>query len=256
MNLLHQHSKSHVLCYYGGTARVEAPADVEGCLDANADNYNADATVQALDQYGNLVCVFASCDVIPDAEGCIYADGYSAYNEYFTAENCTTYGGTACVADDSGDDGDGEEPVVDVNGVVFSGTFGGTVANANAYTNPSGSEGWAGFANEDASIYPLVFADGGSITFDASSDASASIYFRFEKNPHPDTEPSFNTDPVTVDGSGSFTVDVPSQGSNTFKSFLLYVTTPDVEVTLDNVTVTTSGTGFISCGRMFGCKCR
>ena len=47
----------------------------------------------------------------------------------------------------------GDDESVAVNGIVFSGTFGGTVANANAYTNPSGSESWAGLANEDASIY-------------------------------------------------------------------------------------------------------
>ena len=135
----------------------------------------------------------------------------------------------------------GDDESVAVNGIVFSGTFGGTEAVDNVYTNPTGSESWAGFANEDASIYPLIFVDGGSITFDASSDASASIYFRFEKNPHPDTEPSFNTDAVEINGSGSYTVDVPSQGDNTFKSFLLYVTTADVAVTLSNVAVTTSG---------------
>ena len=140
------------------------------------------------------------------------------------------------------DNFNGDDESVAVNGIVFSGTFGGTVAADNVYTNPTGSESWAGFANEDASIYPLIFVDGGSITFDASSDASASIYFRFEKNPHPDTEPSFNTDAVEINGSGSYTVDVPSQGDNTFKSFLLYVTTPDVSVTLNNVAVSTSGT--------------
>ena len=74
----------------GGTA-------VEGCVDANADNYDAAATLQSLDQYGNSTCIYASCDVIPDAGGCVYADGYSAYHEHFTPENCTTYGGTACI---------------------------------------------------------------------------------------------------------------------------------------------------------------
>ena len=39
-----------------GDDTEEPVADVEGCMDANASNYNADATVQALDQYGNLVC--------------------------------------------------------------------------------------------------------------------------------------------------------------------------------------------------------
>ena len=67
-----------------------------GCLDSNASNYDAAATIQELDQYGNLVCVFASCDDIPDAEGCIYTSAYSAYHEHFTASHCVNYGGTAC----------------------------------------------------------------------------------------------------------------------------------------------------------------
>ena len=46
--------------------------DVYGCMDSNASNYNADATVQGYDQYGNLQCVYASCDDIPEY-GCIYA---------------------------------------------------------------------------------------------------------------------------------------------------------------------------------------
>ena len=43
--------------------------DVYGCLDANATNYNPDATVQEEDQWGNLVCVYASCDDVP-YDGC------------------------------------------------------------------------------------------------------------------------------------------------------------------------------------------
>nr|MCS5586120.1 glycoside hydrolase family 16 protein [Gammaproteobacteria bacterium] len=90
---------------YGGTACVEAPVDVEGCLDANADNYNADATVQGLDQWGNLACNYSSCDDIPDAEGCMYAENYSAFNADFTAANCEQYGGTACVEEVVGVEG-------------------------------------------------------------------------------------------------------------------------------------------------------
>ena len=42
-------------------------AEVLGCMDdANASNYNADATAQGYDQYGNLQCVYASCDDIPE----------------------------------------------------------------------------------------------------------------------------------------------------------------------------------------------
>ena len=204
--------------------------EVLGCSDAAATNYDSAATVPGQDQYGNSVCVYASCDDIPDAEGCIYVNAYAPYNEFFSPSDCASYGGTACV-----------EPVIGVNGVVFSGAFGGTYAQGNVYTSPSGSESWGGFANEDLSLYPLMFQGGGSISFDAISDDPAEIYFRFEKNPHPDTEPSFNTESVFVDGSASFTVDLPSQGLNTFSSFLLYVVTKDVAITLNNVSVSTTG---------------
>ena len=64
-------------------------------MDANASNYDASATAQAYDQYGNLGCVYASCDDIPEY-GCIYADGFGAFNDAFGADLCTTYGGSPC----------------------------------------------------------------------------------------------------------------------------------------------------------------
>ena len=57
--------------------------------------------------------------------------------------------------------------------VVFSGVFGGSYADSNTYTNPSSSEGWAGFANENTNIYPLTFGEGGSITFTGSTNGSS-----------------------------------------------------------------------------------
>ena len=106
-------------------------ADVVGCMDANASNYNADATVQGYDQYGNLQCVYASCDDIPEY-GCIYADGFGAFNEGFDAAACSTYGGTPC-----------EEPVTEVPGC--------TEPAANNY-------------NADATV------DDGSCEFDVNCD--------------------------------------------------------------------------------------
>ena len=61
--------------------------DIVGCMDANATNYNAAATEQEgntyikYDQWGNLQCVYASCDDIPEF-GCIYPDysGFGAFN--------------------------------------------------------------------------------------------------------------------------------------------------------------------------------
>ena len=129
--------------------------------------------------------------------------------------------------------------------VVFSGTFDGTVFvdSSNTYTFPTGAQTWAGFANQDTDIYPFRFADGGEITFTgATTDTvdTVNVYFRFEYNPYPDTEPSFNTASVTVVGSGdsSYSVSIPAQdAANTYSSFLLYVTTPDAPVTITNVDV-------------------
>ena len=136
--------------------------------------------------------------------------------------------------------------------VEFTGVFGGTVYDGNFYNAPSGSQPWAGFANEDVSLYPLSFVNGGAITFTgATTGTDADVYFRFEYNPYPDTEPSFNTLPVTVSGEGgaSYSIDIPSQGTNTYSSFLLYVTTTDAPVSLTDVSVTAS----FSSSEVYGC---
>ena len=67
-------------------------ADVVGCMDAIHLDYEADATVQGYEKLVNLQCVYASCDDIPEY-GCIYADGFGAFNEGFDATACSTYGG-------------------------------------------------------------------------------------------------------------------------------------------------------------------
>ncbi len=136
--------------------------------------------------------------------------------------------------------------------VEFTGVFGGTVYDGSFYNAPSGSQPWAGFANEDVSLYPLSFVNGGAITFTgATTGTDAEVYFRFEYNPYPDTEPSFNTLPVTVSGEGgaSYSIDIPSQGTNTYSSFLLYVTTTDAPVSLTDVSVTAS----FSSSEVYGC---
>ena len=58
-----------------------------------------------------------------------------------------------------------------------------------------------------------------------------------EKNPHPDTQPSFITDAVTVSGAetASYTIIVPAQGDNTFASFIMYLDTLDVPVVITDV---------------------
>ena len=100
---------------YGTCGECEVSNDVPGCMDSNASNYNADATVQAMDQYGNIQCIYASCDDIPDAEGCIYSDAYSPFHENFSAVDCASYGGTPCT--ESSPETATVEFIVDMNGV-------------------------------------------------------------------------------------------------------------------------------------------
>jgi hypothetical protein len=139
------------------------------------------------------------------------------------------------------------EGVVSDTVVTFSGPFGGAVANNNTYSVATGSEAWAGFANQDTSVYPYTFPNGGTITFTGESAAPVDLNFKFERLPYDaegngvaDTEPSFSTATVTVNGAAAeYSVEIPAQdAANTYRSFLLYLTTLDRAVTLTNVTVT------------------
>lgn len=80
---------------YGGTPCESLTVDVTGCMDENALNYNANASTQLLDQYGDLVCTYSACENTP-FEGCMYSNTYAAWNTYFNATDCIGYGGTPC----------------------------------------------------------------------------------------------------------------------------------------------------------------
>ena len=129
------------------------------------------------------------------------------------------------------------------NDVIFHGVFDGSVVDSNTYTFPTGAQSWAGFANLDTTIYPFSFPGGGEITFTGATGDSVDtvdVYFRFEYNPHPDVNPNFNTEHVTVVGSGdsSYSVSIPAQdAANTYSSFLFYVVDLDAPVTITNVDV-------------------
>jgi len=129
------------------------------------------------------------------------------------------------------------------NDVLFDGVFDGAVIDSNTYTFPTGAQSWAGFANQDTTIYPFSFPGGGEITFTGATGDSVDtvdVYFRFEYNPYPDVNPNFNTEHVTVVGSGdsSYSVSIPAQDSaNTYSSFLFYVVDRDAPVTITNVDV-------------------
>jgi hypothetical protein len=125
------------------------------------------------------------------------------------------------------------------------GPFGNSTADADTdtYAFPTGAESWAGFANNNASLYPFSFANGGSITFTAAvpSGGEANISFRFERMPHPDVDPAFSTDAVTVSGAAeaTYTLTIAAQDAgNTFSSLLMYIAENDVDVVIKQVLVT------------------
>ena len=140
----------------------------------------------------------------------------------------------------SGVEPEPEPPANAVMADFTTGAFGNAVVDAETetYTFPSGAEGWAGFAN-NADIYPLTFTDGGTLTFTAAADTPTQVYFRFEYLPFPDVEPAYNTASVTINSAEptQYSIDIPSQGENTFSSFLLYIVERDQPVMVKDVMV-------------------
>ena len=128
----------------------------------------------------------------------------------------------------------------------YDGPFGGaTIDEGGIYTFPGSAETWAGWANNNSDIYPLGFPNGGTITFTASSASEAGIYFRFERLPYDEndsnaTEPSFNTETITINGETAteYTVTIEAQDAgNTYSSALMYLTTRDVPVTITDIKI-------------------
>ena len=140
----------------------------------------------------------------------------------------------------SGVEPEPEPPANAVMADFTTGAFGNAVVDAETetYTFPSGAEGWAGFAN-NADIYPLTFTDGGTLTFTAAADTPTQVYFRFEYLPFPDVDPAYNTASVTINSAEptQYSFDIPSQGENTFSSFLLYIVERDQPVMVKDVMV-------------------
>ena len=120
----------------------------------------------------------------------------------------------------------------------FSGSFAGAVVEGNNYTFPTGAEGYAGFSNNNAALYPFSFPNGGTVTFTASAAVATNVNFRFEKAPYPDVDPAFSTENVTISGEEkSYSVEFGAQGENTFASLLMYIVERDQTVMVKNVVI-------------------
>ena len=124
--------------------------------------------------------------------------------------------------------------------------FDGTIYDdeTKTYSYPSGGDvkDWAGFANKDTSIYPMMLGGGATITFDASvpSGGTVDVRFKFEKDPYPNNNPEFDTDVVTVSGATEtqYTINVAAQDASVeWKSFLMYLNTRDTQVVIKNINV-------------------
>ena len=119
---------------------------------------------------------------------------------------------------------------------LYESAFDGTT-NVQSLTFPTSAQAWAGFTNTNKNIYPLSFTNGGEITFKASAATPATLKFKFEANPYPNTTPEFYTADVIVSADQTYTVAIPSQGANTFNSAILYIEERDITVNISQVTL-------------------
>ena len=147
-----------------------------------------------------------------------------------------------------GDTGGTDPELTPADGFVITEAFGGTtIGEGSVYTYPAGTEAWAGFGNKNTALYPITIAEDSVITFTGSVPAGgdADVRFRFEFNPHPDVDPSVNTQAVTVSGADAATyqIDVPAQGARTFSSFLMYLNTQDVAVVVTDIAISAAPAG-------------
>ena len=133
------------------------------------------------------------------------------------------------------------EPVNVTLDLDMGGTFGGATVVDNVYTFPAGSQSWAGFANNNNTMYPLTLSSDMEIQFTGSAPAGSSteVKFRFEYKPNPNVEPSYNTASVNVNSATetTYSISVPNQDGNTFESVIMYVVERDVPVTLKDIKI-------------------
>ena len=165
-----------------------------------------------------------------------------------TGSGDTGAGDTGAGDTGAGDTGGGDTDPEPLAGIEITEAFDGTtIGEGSVYTYPASAADWAGFANMNTDIYPITLPEDTVITFTGSvpSGASADVRFRFEANPYPATEPSFNTAAVTVTGtdSATYSIAVPSQGTNTFNSLVMYLNTRDVGVVITDITIPGAGSG-------------
>jgi len=224
---------------------------------ADENDYSVSIPSQGSNTFSNLIMYVVDRDapvtvsnVVVSTNGGSGDSGSSDTSSSDTGSSDTGSGDTGSGDTGSGDTGSGDTGSGDIGGTnsgiaVIDEAFGGATFQGEIFTFPTGAEPWAGFANMNLDLYPFTFSNGGSLSFKGSvpSGGSVNIRFRFEYNPHPDVDPAYDTQTVTVSGAdeNDYSVSIPSQGSNTFSNLIMYVVDRDAPVTVSNVLVTTTG---------------
>lgn len=86
---------------WGGLICSDDTTELYGCLDANALDYIPQANIQSVDQWGNILCTYATCNDVPET-GCKYPNAFAIYHANFGAGDCSNFGGTPCSSSSEG----------------------------------------------------------------------------------------------------------------------------------------------------------
>jgi len=186
-------------------------------------------------------CADTPKDAVIDADGCADSqkdtDGDGVTDDLDTCKDTpegTTVNSCGCSSDQGGCYAD------------FSGVFNGTTydSKTNVFNFPTSAESYAGFANANTDLYPYIFPNGGSITFQAAVQTAGeevNVNFTFQKANYPDIEPQFSVNVLvagTVDDEETYTVEIPAQdATNTYSSLIMYLVEREIPVEIHDVFV-------------------
>jgi hypothetical protein len=145
----------------------------------------------------------------------------------------------------------GRQGPLDLTGAYGYGAVSG--AEGELFKNdPSLGGTFGGFSNTTIELYPFEFGEGGTLEFTASvpegqSLTDVDIEFEFQKEISDldkicEKAPLWRTPTQMISGSvdQSYSVDIPSQGGNTFSNMIMQILSNDVNVKITDVYVTTT----------------
>jgi hypothetical protein len=183
----------------------------------------------------------ATYEVAVPAQG---TNTFSSFLMYFETQDVEVYMTDFYVTADAKDDTGGTTGPSGGGTMVMNEAFGNATIDGNTYTFPTGAESWAGFSHDPTQkegFYPIVVPNGATVVanmYGASSDVN--VYFKFEKDAYPNTEPSYTGDTITVAAGSSateYTMTVPAT-ENTYSNFLMYIVERDTPLVLESVVIT------------------